>query len=357
MAEDLRRYTAGQPIRARRVGTPEKCWRWIGRHPMTTVSAVLALAAILATSTTIASLKSRNKRLAGFLPVYITTTPHGARLALVPLDPNTNEPYLDLAGIVRPSGTTPLTTNLKAGSYLVEAVLPGDSGPIFVEVYRTVLETSMASASLARANKESGLPPDTFRFLNIEIAPRSKLIEQMVQIVVPEDLRTKHPSLPAKLYVNTKQTTPADLAAQAKFRALLNVKNEGAPSISYRSAIKWAELNQTRLPSSAEYDAIVTAAKHGDARLVETGKPVKMDDLFDEFPELSTTTISEPGIGGTGALRHLRGMHVLKGFIATNAASDLLPWAHGASLAGPDTESPTISFRGVRSATPRFVKP
>ena len=67
-------------------------------------SALLVVAAIVVASTTITSLQNRNRRLAGFRPVRITTTPSGARVALVPIDPDTNEPNLDPAGIVRPRG-------------------------------------------------------------------------------------------------------------------------------------------------------------------------------------------------------------------------------------------------------------
>jgi serine/threonine protein kinase len=357
MAEDLRSFAAGLPIRARRVGFLEKSWRWIYRHPAKALSALLVTAAIVATSTTIASLQNRNKHLAGFRPVRITTTPSGAHVALVPLDSTTNEPDSNPAGIVRPSETTPLTTELKAGTYLVEAVLPRDGTLEFVEVYRTVLEPSRVPASLARANIESGLKPDTCLFRDIKIVSPGESVKKMVQVQITEDVRKRNPLLPAQLYVDEKQTTPAALIQNPKFKQLLRIADDGRPNISYASAIKWAELNQSRLASSAEYDAMTAAVERGEAKLVETGATVTMDDLFDDFPELSTTIKTDPSIGGNATARHLRDMHVLKGFKNSNAPTEILPWAEGASLAGPETESPKISIRGVRSATPRFVKP
>jgi hypothetical protein len=358
MSEDLRRFASGLPIRARRVGLSEKCWGWIRRHPALTASAVLVTAAILVASTTIASLQNRNKRLAGFRPVYITTTPPGARVALVPLDPSTNEPYPDGAGIVRPSKTTPLTTELKAGNYLVEAVLSGGETPAFAEVYRTVLDSSHVRASNARTNLELALEPDTCRFEDIKIVSQLESAEKIVRIVIPPDTRKENPLLPQTLYVDTKQTTPAELKANPKFARLLSVSEDGSSYISYLAAIRWAELNQMQIPSSADYDAIITAAKRGEARNVHTGEAAKMDDLFDDVPEWSTTIKTESKkIGGNAAARHLREMHVLRGFTNLTASSELFPWAEGSLLADPDAKSPKISIRGVRCATPRYVMP
>ncbi len=357
LAEDLQRFADGLPIRARRAGISEKSWRWIRRHPATAVVALLFIAAIVAAGATISSLHDRNKRLSGIRPVSVTTTPPGAQLALVPLDPNTNEPDPDPERIVRPSGTTPLVTELKAGNYLVEAVLPGEHGSRFAEVYRTVSDSSRLDVSLERANKEAGLSPDTCRFRDIEIASRSQPGGNMVQVAIPEGFRKKHPFLPDKLYVDENQTTPADLASQANFKDLLSVADNGDPCISYPSAIKWAEKNQTRLPSSAEYEAIVAAAVRGEARRVATDTPVKMSDVFDDIPEFSTTTRTEPNIAGSGAARNLHGMHVLEGFNKSTELPDLLHWADGETLALPEMRSPKISIRGVRSATPRFMVP
>jgi hypothetical protein len=142
-----------------------------------------------------------------------------------------------------------------------------------------------------------------------------------------------------------------------EFQPLLRVGADGSSNISYPSALKWAELSQLRLANSAEYDAMMAAAEKGQATLVETGAAVTMGDLFDDFPELTTTTKTDSKIGGIAATREFANLHVLKGFGKSNAPFELLPWAEGVSLAGPDAESPKISIRGVRSATPRFVNP
>jgi len=354
MAEDLRRYTSGRPIRARRVGIVEKSWRLIYRHPFSAACAVLLIAAVMFASTTIASLHQRNKRLAGFRPVRITTTPSGAYVAIVPLDPKTNEPDPDPAGIIRPTETTPLTTELKAGNYLIEAVLPGDATK-FLEVYRTVVDVTRIPARDAQANIEAGLDPDSCRFRDIRIDPEITPARNMALVLVSDDMRRQYPMLPEKLYVDINQTSPADLKARVEFAQLLRVTNEGEPCISYESAVKWAEKNQTRLPSAAEYDAIIAAVDHGGVRLVKTGLPITINDLFDGFPELSTTIKTVSRLDGNAMVRHFNKMHVLKGF--AHAPPDLHSWVEGMLLVDENIDSPYVSIRGVRSATPRFVQP
>src|SRR5262249_32410158 len=50
LAEDLRRYLDGQPIRARRVGAAERAGKWVRRHPTTTALAVVSLVAAIASA-------------------------------------------------------------------------------------------------------------------------------------------------------------------------------------------------------------------------------------------------------------------------------------------------------------------
>jgi hypothetical protein len=151
--------------------------------------------------------------------------------------------------------------------------------------------------------------------------------------------------------------TPGALKQDEKFKRLLSVTDKGDPCISYPRALRWAEINQTRLPSSAEYDAIIASIERGDAQSVQTGQPVQLNDLFDSYPEWSTTVASISRIGGSQAVRHLHEMHVLKGFTHSNELSEIFAWVDGSLLADPETKLPKISVRGVRSATPRFVKP
>jgi tRNA A-37 threonylcarbamoyl transferase component Bud32 len=357
LAEDLRRYACGQPIRAHRAGILKRGWLWIYRHPALAAFVLLVVTVTVVASSMFMSQQNRIRHLAGFRPVRITTTPSGARVAIVPIDPATNEPNPDPAGIIRPTAATPLTTDLKSGTYLVEAALPGDDRPDFVEVYRTVTDRDNLSKATVRKNGEMGLEPDTCIFRDIAILPQGDKIKKMALVPISEEARQQNPLLPAKLYVDVNQTTAAKLKSQARFKGLLSATDKGEPCILYAGAVRWAEMSQTRIPSSAEYDAIAAAVKRGEARSAVNGESAKMFGLFDSYLEWTTTTQSDSRIGGNRAARHLRAMHVLKGYTRSHELTDTFAWIDDTLLGDPEAKSERISIRGVRSATPRFVKP
>jgi serine/threonine protein kinase len=357
LAEDLRRYASGEPIRARSAGILERGRLWIRRRPAIAAFALLMVTVTVVASSMIMSQQDRIRHLAGFRPVRITTTPSGAHVAIVPIDPTTNEPNPDPDGIVRPTGATPLTTELRGGTYLVEAVISGNERPDFVEVYRTVTDRNSISDAAARKNAEMGLEREACIFRDIAILPQGDRIKKMVQIPISKEARRKNPLLPEKLYVDVNQTTAAKLQSKAKFKGLLSATDKEEPCISYAGAIRWAEMSQTRIPSSAEYDAIIAAVKHGEAQSAKNGEPAKMFGLFDSSPEWSTTTQSDSRIGGNRAVRRLRTMHVLKGYTRSRELTDAFSWIDDSLLGDLEARSERISIRGVRDATPRFVKP
>jgi hypothetical protein len=181
------------------------------------------------------------------------------------------------------------------------------------------------------------------------LKPLAETTGQMAKIKIDDESRRLNPLLAQVLYVDVRQTSPTDgNMPNQNIGHLLNRTSLGEPCISYQAAVKWAELNQKRLASSAEYDAIVKA--------LETGAVSQtVEDLFDDRPEYTTTMKVNPTIIGNAATNHLHEMHVLRGYGDSTAIPEMVSWTDGSLLSPHELKSAKISIRGVRSGTPRFV--
>jgi hypothetical protein len=349
LAVDLRNFASGLPILARRTNTLEQIGLLMRSHP--TISAMLAIGTIvLATGgVAISSLRSQNHRLEGFRPVYVTTNPSGARVAVVPLDSSTNEPSADSTQILCPSSPTPLTFDAKSGRYLLEVELIGSDGPLFAEVYRTVGEKSGQSDASTRANIKAGLDPETCRLSTIDLTSLADATSHMVKIKIDEESRKLNPLLPNELYVDPHQTLPGDGdSSDTKLKGLLSTTSAGEPCLTYQAAVEWAERNHKRLASAAEYDAIAKAIKRGEVSQ-------SIADLFDDHPEYTSTARVAPPVSGNAVANRLREMHVLKGYGDSTSFPEMIAWTDGSLLAPHDCKSAKIGIRGVLSSTPRFL--
>ncbi len=348
---DLRSFASSMPILARRASALEKCGRLMRSRP--TITAILAIAmVVLATSSfAISSLRRQNQRLKGFRPVYVTTIPDGARVVLVPVDPNNNEPSGDPAEIIRPSGTTPLTLDAKAGRYLIEAEIAGSDEPMFTEVYRTVGDVSKQSEASARANIKRELDAETCRLATITLKPLADVTRQMAKINIDEQSRKLNPLLPKELYVDVHQTLPNDGdSPNEELKTLLSETSSGEPCLTYKSADDWVERNHKRIASAVEYDAIAKAIELG-----QCSRPI--EELSDDRPEYTTTVKADQATGGNAAKNHLREMHVLKGYSNSTSFPEMIRWVDGSLLAPHDCKSAVVGVRGVHSGTPRFLTP
>jgi hypothetical protein len=205
---------------------------------------------------------------------------------------------------------------------------------------------------------ESGLEPDTYALANIDIKPQRDVLAEMVAVRIDEQSRRANPLLREVIYIDSVQTKPlADSVADSVAPGDVRGIKVDAPYAGYAAAARWVENKQKRLATAAEYDAIIKAVQHGDAISMKTGKAIEVNDLFDEFPEYSATVKSMKGVVGMDVDNQFRDMRILKGFKDISKFPELTPWIDGDLLARPDTRSERICNRGVRSATPRFVKP
>lgn len=135
LAADLRRYLAGEPILARRVGRPEKAWRWARRNPAVASSVSVAVVAVMAAAAMAFQPAASPVPAPGSDERLITlkTEPAGARVVFYRLDDRTGEP--DPKQRIESPHRSPVKMLMPPGDYFVVAAL--DDGR-FHEVYRRV---------------------------------------------------------------------------------------------------------------------------------------------------------------------------------------------------------------------------
>jgi serine/threonine protein kinase/formylglycine-generating enzyme required for sulfatase activity len=132
LQEDWKLVRQGGPPRyARRVSRPEQIWRAIKRRPAVVVACLTSAAFLIALGLLLLPWRRPITR-----TIQIETEPPSARLAIVPLDPESG--YPDSEQAIRPRGRSPATVpKVPVGEYMVLALL--DNGD-FHEVYRKVPE-------------------------------------------------------------------------------------------------------------------------------------------------------------------------------------------------------------------------
>lgn len=123
LADDLRRYFAGEPTVAKPIPKTRLATRWVRKH-----IAISLVSMILLLGTAAAALIPFQAN----GTVVINTLPSKAQLSLIPLDPGTGEPLMEKA--IR-AGRSPARLRLQPSNYLVIAKLDDRR---FHEVYRHV---------------------------------------------------------------------------------------------------------------------------------------------------------------------------------------------------------------------------
>ena len=117
------------------------------------------------------------------------------------------------------------------------------------------------------------------------------------------------------------------------------------------------EQKSKRLPSAAEYEAIVQAAKESAVSDVASGEPAKIEDLFGGVAEWTTTKWHARVKGPAAVAIKIQNSHELAGYGDPDKLPGLTRMPDNKLIAPPEIPSSSIGFRGVRSGTPRFVKP
>jgi hypothetical protein len=299
----------------------------------------LPLIVLAAASAIIKSINEKSYREQGYQQVNVMTEPPGARVAIVPIDKRTGEPNPNPDLVIRPRGRTPVTVYLRPGDYFMEAARRGEGDAVDLGEESVTLLSPELMPKRSVSTSEGGRE-EYARTVKIKLKRTADVIADMVAVPVDEQLRRRHPLLPELLYVDAHETTPDTYP-----KAVTNDK--GQAYIDFDNARAATRGQGKRLPSADEYDAILKAVRDGQ---------VTVDDLSGGLAEWTTTKFDFQG-GIQNNSEKLRNMHVLKGFSDAGRFPDLLWWPDGYLLAPPDSRSPHIGFRGVRSGAPRFVTP
>ena len=130
MADDLERYSRGEPVRARRLPRWLRAMRWARRRPAVATSWLLAIGLLAVIPLALARQASPVSTTAR--DVVVDTTPPGARVVLVPLDDPGGRPQFAQS---IDAGQAPARVKCEPGDYLVIAYLDDEW---FHEVYRHV---------------------------------------------------------------------------------------------------------------------------------------------------------------------------------------------------------------------------
>lgn len=416
MADDLRRYLTGQPLVAQPIGRLERMRRWTRRNP---VVATLAAAIIVLTCSLsvlyVRHVQGQQAHAPFTRKVTIDTVPTGAKVVFVPLSPETGEPMPELK--LAPAKTSPITVTLRAGEYLVVAVLANKD---FHEVYRFVpgRDPGISEANMHREWEEQtdgSIVLPTIRIPKTADATRGmKQFDGGTVPMVPpdEDRNLLNPEYHEELmklyppasstpnvnvqgfYLDTAETTVGECRrllggklpnlVEQHVQADMLTDDYACPYATFHIATKVAELAGKRLPTEQEYLYAATqggtrAFPWGDDAGLITAWPLKEAGTpeFDQTPttppifglysnvaEWTSSWLNdlpnEPRLPRAPTVAGLFSQsRVVRGgpYVVIRNQPDSSKWKIGPQSREGITMSTTergLGFRCARSASPRF---
>ena len=277
LGDDLRRYLAGEPIRARPIRWYERSWRWAKRNPALSIaSGIAATALVLLTFQLVWG--ATQGRWSGPPPkdVHLTVNKsdgigskssqlaENSDVVFWPLDPSTGEPLLDSP--VRVSGKSPHSVKLVPGDYLVVANIAGHG---FHEVYRHVLADGEALKGGFKHQLSEPAADGSLTLPEIDVPPLG--VERgMVALPAGEFLMgaeeldhvAPHTQRVAGYLMDAREVTIGEYGKTWSLPKFLRDNPEpqdrAVHHVNWFEATAYAEQIGKRLPDEAEYEAAAT---------------------------------------------------------------------------------------------------
>ena len=313
MADDLRRYLAGEPIHARPVRWPERSWRWVRRNPALSLASGIAGVAVILLATQLARTllappesDTRHEPLVvhGPLPLNIELTIRkwkGDKWAREMDVATSADVYFwrineeigeyDLkTPAVHKSGASPLTADLLPGDYLVVAIIENFG---FQETIRHVPGSPDDFQGSYRHQSWTKTSDKSIRLPEIAIPPQS-VTEGMVMFpgkkflvgIEGSSTEPRHEREVAGFYLDPHEVTVGDFSSNdwtlpSVFEGKVEMEDFAIHTVNWDMAVAYAERVGKRLPDEVEFEAAGT--KYGTQKY----------PWGDSDPDLSTWKIGK----------------------------------------------------------------
>lgn len=386
-ADDLQRYLDGEPTES----LPLSKSQWIGYQAKQNRVAILVCSLILIAAGTTYGLVNYFHQPevvveklfeTPMVAVRINSIPERANVAIVPIDPNLNQPILDQ--IIQPESYTPVDINLPAGDYIIEFYVPG-LGPH--EVRRSISERQIEEGELVVF--------DAISLPKVDLSTLALVKGGEVRYAIDPDQVAWRDQTVADFYMQTHEVTVADyqkvtgtLPGYVRVNVDLAKPDYPITHLTVEEAELYAEKKGMRLPEFAEF---YFATSNGGTTNLPWGDkiderdywqlaPVKfyqIDEtppgfasapiygLFSNVPEMTATTIIHPRIQevahNTGNFELLKEMAQAVAVTGTPGLKEIIKkpidcnYFEVVSRGGMARQNTPIGFRCVKSVKPRFI--
>ena len=277
MGDDLRRFLANEPIRARPIRWYERSWRWALRNPALSIASGIALAALLLLAIELVR-GATQPRLTGSPPklVHLTiskldkvgapssSAPDNSEVVFWPMDLQSGEVLLEHP--VRVAGKSPLSLKLPSGDYLVVVNIPKHG---FHEVYRHVLADGEVPKGGFNHQHSQAEADGSWTLPEIEVPPQDVEVG-MVAFPAGEFLMGSeeldhvppHRQRVAAFLMDEHEVTIGDYKKRSSLPKYLRdnpeTEDRAMHHVNWFEATAFAERIGKRLPDEAEYEAAAT---------------------------------------------------------------------------------------------------